>query len=1426
MTGFSPPTRSWFEASFPAATAVQEGAWEAISAGGHVLVVAPTGSGKTLAAFLHALDLLLQPGARPRGTRVVYVSPLKALGVDVERNLRVPLAGIREEAARLGHRVADVTVGVRSGDTTARDRNRLRRNPPDVLITTPESLYLMLTSAARETLRGVETVIIDEIHAVAGSKRGTHLALSLERLDLLAGRDVQRVALSATVRPVEQVAAFLGGDRAVKVVAPAASKQWEVMVSTPSLTDPWPHVESEILAAILRARSTLVFANARRTAEKLTARLNELWLEQGGEGDLARAHHGSVSKQVRADIEAALKEGRLRAVVATSSLELGIDMGAVEQVIQIGAPPTTSSALQRMGRAGHRVGATSRGTVYPLHRGELAAAVVTISDMISGHIEELRIPTLALDVLAQQTVAAAAAEGDAGLDIAAWLRAVRRSHPYAGLGEAAFGSVLQLLLGTYPSADFSELRARLEKQGGRLVGLPGVQRLAVTSGGTIPDRGLYGVFLAEGGGPGRRVGELDEEMVYETRVGETFTLSASSWTVAGITRDQVLVTPAPGRLGKLPFWRGDDQSRPAELGCRIGELLRRVSEGPASVDFPWLDGPTRDELVAFVAEQREATGVVPDERTVVVERFRDELGDWRVVVHSPLGRAVLAPWSVAVAALVERRSGVDSRPVANDDGFILRLPDGELPHLLVPELLQVAPDQVERLITGQVTGTSLFAARFRECASRALLLPRRHGHRMPLWQQRHRATQLLQVARQHPDFPITVEAARECLNVCWDLSGLLELLGRIRSGRVRLVEVVTPSPSPFAATMLYRYTGTFMYEGDLPMAERRAQSLALDPALLSSVLGSLDLRELLDPGIVAQVQAELQHTADGHRARDVTELAALPRRLGPLSRADLALRSNIALPDPLPDALVPVVIAGEERLAAVSDLALLRDALGVAVPVEPATEPSGRDPLTQLVARFARTHTPFDAAMLAASLGVGRAVAHHILEAEAAAERLVTGQFTEGRTGPEYCDPVVLDRLRSRCLAAARASLEPIPADGYARFLLDRHGVTEPPRSSPDEVLLALQQLAGAVLPASLWESHLLPARLDGYQPAHLDQLLAEGEVLLRIRSTGTDPAMTLVAADDLDLVPSPSVAGSDEDAALAAGLGDGLVLPEQAEALWRAAAAGLVAPASMMTIRALLTGNRSSRHASRPATRTRARRPRPMRPARSAPQHLAGRWYVANDAFPEPGKARLAQAAGWLERYGVVTRGVAEGAPGGFAAAYGLLREFEDSGLVRRGMLVAGLGAAQFASPETIETLRSFREPVASPARVLAAMDPANPFGQVLPWPQHETARPSRSVGAVVVIAGGHCLAYLGRGGRSLALFPSDSPDLTAAQVFHALAECVAQTRMPRFRIEEIDGVRATAHPAAATLREAGAGLHPQGLVVEGASGRVTKVR
>ncbi|VEP39298.1 putative helicase HelY [Tessaracoccus lapidicaptus] len=1514
LDAFSAPTREWFRAVFAAPTAVQVEAWTAIARGDHALVVAPTGSGKTLAAFLWALDRL---AARPRtaGTTVVYVSPLKALGVDVERNLRAPLTGMRVTAERLGLPPADVTVGVRSGDTTSRERAALLRRPPDILITTPESLYLMLTSSARSTLTGVETVIVDEIHAVAGTKRGSHLALSLERLDALVGNDVQRVALSATVRPIERVAQFLGGDRTVTVVAPPTAKEWDVHVRLPvaDITDPgpapgaetpvdpllagpgtdtlgvdapsgsslWPHIEQEVYDAVIGGRSTLVFTNSRRVAERLTARLNEIWaarhapdtlpatpdrppaqmmaasdVSRGAPAVIARAHHGSVSKEARAEIEGALKSGELRCVVATSSLELGIDMGAVDRVIQVGAPPTVAGALQRIGRAGHVVGAVSVGDVYPLHRGDLAPAVVATEQMLAGRIEELRIPRHPLDVLAQQTVAAAAAAGETGLDVDAWYATVTRSQPYAGLDRALLDSVVELLTGAYPSADFGELRARLVLgDDGRLHPRPGALRLAATSGGTIPDRGMFGVFLAGDEQGARRVGELDEEMVYESRVGDVFTLGASAWQIQEITRDQVRVTPAPGRTGRLPFWRGDDEGRPAELGRDIGRFLKEAARDPRRLDAGHVDANTAANLATYLAEQRAATGALPDDSTVVIERFRDELGDWRVVVHSPLGRRLLGAWSLLMAEALSRAAGVDVQPVASDDGVVLRLPDCEAADRL-PELLLADPDEVVAIVTEQVGGTALFAGRFRECAARALLLPRRTpGRRAPLWQQRQRAAQLLEVARHHPRFPIIIETVREVTQDVYDLPGLVELMRGLRSGGVRLVEVTTEQPSPFAATILFRYTGAFLYDGDTPLAERRAAMLSMDPELLAAALGTLDLRELLDPDVVAQVVAELQHTAPERRAATADDLAELPRLLGPIPLTDLPDRVTLADVDAAIAAVagrVAVVrVAGEPHLVAAADLGLLRDALGVPVPAghtAPATT-EGRDPLTQLVARYARTHGPFTAAEVAAAFGLGVATVSLILDREIAGRRLTSGRFTPGATETEVVDPEVLRRLRTRSLAAARRELQPVSQSAYARFLAASHQLDDRPSSTPDEVLLTLQRLAGAVLPASAWETHVLPARLAGYSPAHLDALLAESEVVIRVRGSAgaNDPLIALVPAGDLDLLGPAEGAPSEDSLAVARALADGDgtfaalhaalggTTAEVTEALWRAAEEGAIAPASMAAVRARIGGSaRGAHRAPRPAPRRRARLPRPSRSLLMAggaltPPSGAGRWYRVRDPELPPAEAAIATASAWLERQGVVTRGgvTADGTPGGFAAAYRLLSELELAGTVLRGYVVEGLGGAQFTTREVLELVRGFAD---SPDRaawpsgtehpaaiVLAALDPANPYGSVLPWPEHPSARPARAAGALVVLADGLCLAHLTRGGRVLTLFADDDTRADRATlVTRALLAAIAEGRMERLRIEEIDGDRAGASGLEAVMRAAGARLSPKGLTLE----------
>ncbi|MEU8117303.1 DEAD/DEAH box helicase [Spirillospora sp. NPDC049024] len=937
---FSPATRAWFTGAFAAPTPAQAGAWESIAGGDSTLVVAPTGSGKTLAAFLWSLDRLATepvPEEALRRCRVLYVSPLKALAVDVERNLRAPLAGIRHAARRLGLPEPGVRVGMRSGDTPADERRRLAVKPPDILITTPESLFLILTSRARESLRGVETVIVDEVHAVAGTKRGAHLALSLERLDALLERPAQRIGLSATVRPADEVAAFLGGTRPATVVQPPSEKVFELDIVVPvedmgevgqfvddsGAADPrqrsiWPHVEDRLLDLIQAHRSTLVFANSRRLAERLCGRLNELAYERaageplpedhspaaamaqagaakGAPLEIARAHHGSVSKEERAGIENALKEGRLPAVVATSSLELGIDMGAVDLVVQVESPPSVANGLQRVGRAGHQVGAVSKGVIFPKYRGDLVQTAVVADRMRGGEIEELRYPRNPLDVLAQQIVAMVSMDEWTVDDLEAL---VKRAAPYATLPRSALEASLDMLAGRYPSDEFGELRPRLvwDRVTGVLRDRPGAQRLAVTSGGTIPDRGLFGVFLV--GEKASRVGELDEEMVYESRVGDVFVLGASSWRIEDITPDRVLVSPAPGQPGKLPFWHGDTLGRPAELGRALGTFTRELvglspQEAQERVTASGLDGWASANLVSYLNEQREATGHVPDDRTMVVERFRDELGDWRMVVHSPLGARVHAPWALAIAGRLRERYGVDAQAMHADDGIVIRIPDMDEPPGL--DLAVFDADDIERIVVDELGGSALFAARFRECAARSLLLPRRRpDKRMPLWQQRQRAAQLLAVASKYPSFPIVLETMRECLQDVFDVPGLVQLMRDMSGRKVRMVEVETSEPSPYARSLLFHYVGAFMYEGDSPLAERRAQALALDSALLAELLGQADLRELLDPDAVAETERELQRLAADRRARDLEGVADLLRTLGPLTTAETAERTLLA----------------------------------------------------------------------------------------------------------------------------------------------------------------------------------------------------------------------------------------------------------------------------------------------------------------------------------------------------------------------------------------------------------------------------------------------------------------------------------------------------------------------------------------------------
>ena len=1604
---FSEATREWFRSNFAAPTAAQAGAWESISSGRHTLVVAPTGSGKTLSAFLWALDRLATepPPEKSRRCRVLYISPLKALAVDVERNLRSPLIGIGHAATRLGLAPPDIRVAIRSGDTPSEERRAFAREPADILITTPESLFLLLTSAAREALRGIETVIVDEVHAVAGTKRGAHLALSLERLDALLERPAQRIGLSATVRPVEEVARFLSGGRDVAVVAPPSEKKWnlEVVVPVPDLAqigqptgdlsgpaagDPertsiWPHVEERIVDVVAAHSSTLVFVNSRRLAERLTARLNEIWLErlesapgpeewkyeragssgshaaprpltdgpspardhvrapaqvmaqsaigQGAPPVLARAHHGSVSREQRLQTEEDLKAGRLQAVVATSSLELGIDMGAVDLVVQVEAPPSVASGLQRVGRAGHQVGAVSHGVLFPKFRGDLVQTAVIAERMRAGKIEALRVPANPLDVLAQQIVAMTAMDDWSVSDLEAL---VRRATPFAGLTRGVLESVLDMLAGRYPSDEFAELRPRLvwDRAAGTLTARRGAQRLAVTSGGTIPDRGLYGVFLA-GEGDGRRVGELDEEMVYESRVGDVFALGTSTWRIEDITHDQVLVTPAPGVPARLPFWKGDTLGRPAELGEAVGAFVREVTGlAPANarvrVQAAGLDEWATDNLLGYLEEQREAIGRVPNDRELVVERFRDELGDWRVVVHSPYGAQVHAPWALVVAARLRERYGVDVQAMHADDGLVFRLPDtdwssmeaepvpagpeqsrgrgigqgsatprgrrhgagpgragGPMEELL--ELVFPDPDEVSGLITDQIGGSALFASRFRECAGRALLLPkRRPDRRQALWQQRLRASQLLEVASQYPSFPIVLEAVRECVNDVFDVPGLVDLLRGVQTRRIATVAVETPQPSPFAASLAFGYVAQFLYEGDSPLAERRAAALSLDPSLLAELLGTgegLALADLLDPDALSRTERELQHLDGPRRARDADDLTDVLRALGPLSTE--AVRARCTDPDAAESWLADLVqarrvlelpgVAGS-RWAVVEDAGRLRDALGVALPVgipQAFLDPVP-DPLGDLLARYARGHAVFTAAEAAAWLGIGSSVARDVLRRLVASGRLVEGDLRPpgwmpaastprtppapaerpvplaGRDGTrsidggdpgQFCDANVLRLLRRRSLAALREAVEPVSAADYARFLPAWQGVGE--RHGVDGVLRAVEQLAGVPVPASALESLILPARVSDYHPGLLDELTSSGEVLWQGHGSlaGTDGWVSLHIAELAPLTlaepePVPDELSASVLETIGAGgwffrpLADQLGADddELTRALWGLVWTGRLGNDTLAPLRALLGQGRTTHRARTPVpSRSHyggryARLPRAPQPRRTGPPETTGRWSILPAPEPDPTARAVARAEGLLDRYGVVTRGsvAAEDAPGGFAATYRVLAAAEESGRVRRGYFVEGLGAAQFGAVGAVDRLRATARPLdesaIGPALVLAAADPANPYGAALAWPTRDEPGghlPGRKAGALVVLVDGRLVLYVERGGRTL-LSWTDSGDLLEPAAT-ALAAAVHAGALGKLTVEKVDGasVLGSGSPLARALASAGFGLTPRGL-------------
>ncbi|MGA3034084.1 MAG: DEAD/DEAH box helicase [Terracidiphilus sp.] len=1502
FAGFHPVTAAWFKAVFDEPTAPQRLGWPVIARGENALILAPTGTGKTLAAFLWCLDRLMLksreqgsgirdqkgPDTERKGCRIVYVSPLKALAVDVERNLRSPLAGIANMARRMGVPFHDPAISVRTGDTPQRERARFARHPAEILITTPESLYLLLTSHAAEALRTVDTVIVDEIHALVPTKRGAHLALTLERLQALTAKPLQRIGLSATQRPLEEVARFLGGVeversenrdrrrasqrvsesasqrsevsgdiervdgegfepasdtesslipdpcslvpgsadaeplryRSVTIVNAGAPKQLKLRIEvpvedmarlgemeeipsgsasqTPRRVSIWNAIHPRLLEIIRERNSTILFVNARQTAERLAGALNDL----AGE-PIARAHHGSLAAAQRSVIEEQLKAGQIRALCATSTLELGIDMGAVDLVVQIESPPSVASGMQRIGRAGHHVDAVSEGILFPKYRADLVACAAVTRAMHEGHIESTRFPRNPLDVLCQQLVAIVASArplkaarspqrkrnrgaespGAPHLDFEMWestdstnpansaaaevsvdflFDLVRRAAPFGSLSRSAFEGVLDLLSGRYPSDEFGELRPRLTWDRVRNVvsARDGAARLAILNAGTIPDRGLYGVFLAFTDGKPVRVGELDEEMVFESHPNETFILGASTWRITDITHDRVLVTPAPGEPGKMPFWKGDGPGRPLEFGRRIGAMVRELRALPQAgavarlVNEHDLDAGAAENLLRFLADQAEATGQVPDDRTIVVERCRDELGDWRVCVLTPFGSRIHIPWAMAVSARIRAAGGPEVETLWGDDGFVLRFPDTDEPP--DSDWILVESAEAMQLVLRQLGSTALFAGRFREAAGRALLLPRRRAdQRSPLWQLRKRSYDLLSVASRYPSFPLLLEAYRECLRDVFDMPALIETLRAIEQRQLRVHVVETRKPSPFASSLLFSYVANFVYEGDAPLAERRAQALTIDQDQLRELLGEANLRELLDADAIAEVEESAQCLTESHHARSADGIHDLCLRLGDLSRDELALRvadkSLLESLDRLIRArrLLELRIAGEKRLVAAEDAARYRDGLGIPLPPGLAVallEPVAH-PVLELVRRFARTHGPFTLREVSDRFALDTEAVENALRQLAHEGRVLEGGFRPAGLHQEWCDAEILRQIRRKSLAKLRREVEPVEQHTLARFLTHWQGLLAPRRTGAahlDALLDAIENLQGAPLPASLLETSILPARIADYTPAGLDTLIAAGEVAWAgVEPIGErDGRIALFLADKLPLLaqqrpltnPNLEPLTEREEKLLSAlestgasffdplhlGLGGGYP-GETLDALWNLVWRGLITNDSLHALRAYIARPESTRAPRHTQTGMvfRSRRTTPptaqgrwsllplrngatLRPGSrtkmGAPGPDPGTWDSTNPSQPAsvPSSTESAHALAMqlLHRYGVLTREAvaAENVPGGFSAVYDVLKALEEGGRIRRGYFVGGLGATQFALPAAVDLLRQLR--------------------------------------------------------------------------------------------------------------------------------------
>ena len=1445
---FSQATSKWFDDTFNEPTPIQRHGWEAIKNGSHSLLIAPTGSGKTLAAFLTGIDycLTLQPDA-PVGVRVLYVSPLKALVYDVERNLRAPLIGVQHKATALELSMRDVKVDVRTGDTPHRQRQQQLKEPADILVTTPESLFLMLGSKARETLRSVHTVIVDEIHALAPTKRGVHLALSLERLALLCAHDPQRIGLSATVRPRDEVARFLGGERSVEVIDLSAKPLLDVTVSVPvpdmenatnsaetdrggpilselytrEVSTPpaersiWSAIYPQLLQQIKQNRATIIFVNSRGLCERLTQRLNDLAQEE-----IVRSHHGSVSREKRAEIEEGLKQGQIRGIVATSSLELGIDMGAVDRVIMVESPGSVARGLQRAGRAGHHVGEISVGCIFPKFRGDLLESTVIAQRMLAGNIEAIRVPQNALDVLAQHLVAICC-ETERKFEQIAHL--VSRAYPYHQLSTDMLRAVLDMLSGHYPSQAFADLKPLLawDRTNDELRARRGAAMVSRMNAGTIPDRGNYTVTL---GPEGTRVGELDEEMVFETRPGENILLGATTWRVEEITRDKVIVSPAPGEPGKLPFWRGEGPGRPIELGQALGAFVRKLGSLKYEHAMAWLhknaqlDANAAANLATYIIEQKRHTGSLPTDRSITVERFRDELGDWRVCILTPFGARVHAPWAMALQQVLSTHSGFEVQVMYTDDGIVLRFADiDELPELksLLPD-----PNDIDELVTDQLAHTALFAGLFRENAVRSLLLPRRRPEqRNPLWAQRLKSQNLLAAVRKYASFPIVLETYRQALSDLFDIAALRKLLLDIQSRQIRVDEVETGSASPFARSLVFAYVAAYIYEQDAPLAERKAQALTLDRNLLNELLGQAQLRELIDPEVMNELEVELQHLTAARRARDADELHDLLRRLGDLSEDEINARAHCTVAAALNQLAkegraVQVKIAGEWRWIAAENAAIYRDALGVMPPsgLPGAFLQPPDNPFEFLLHRYARTHGPFLTGDIAQRFGLQAAQVEPVLCALANTGILMQGEIRPGGIELDWCEIEVLRHLKRRTLARLRHAVAPVDGATLSLFLPQWHGLGSK-REGLARLLEVLTQLEGLELSWSILHTSLLPARIAGFKLEMLDMLTATGQVVWVGRSPlgSKDGRIALYLREHVRelLVADEPLAPQEQmhsliiehlqthgasflfelESAVRQQLADTTSHAFEA-ALWDLVWAGCITNDTFAPLRSL--GRRQSK-----SSRKRWR---------SGQSMAGGRWSLVSgllDNNISDTQRSVARANMLLERYGIVCREtvLSEEIPGGFAPVYKVLSALEESGHVRRGYFIEGLSGAQFARPGIVDRLRGMRPEETTDIEVeakeiiyLSVIDPANPWGSLLPWPETgstaSAVKPRRVAGAWLLLHTGKPLIYLAANGRQLITFPVNlaEPGLNNA-AFAALHLIPKKTRRRSLIIEKIDG-------------------------------------